>query len=110
MDIYHIWCDLKPGVSDKLFAERLSEFLGRLKDQGKLESWRLTRCKLGLSPDGMAEWHVMIETKGLAQLDEAFRALAPKQGEDHRVHFAANSLVQNLKFALYRDWPDTFED
>lgn len=106
MDIYHVWCDLKHGVSDRDFAERLRAFLDRLKSEGKLESWRLTRCKLGLSPDSMPEWHVMIETKGLAQLDEAFRTLAPKTGETHELHFAANAMVENLKFALYRDWPD----
>lgn len=108
MDIYHVWCDLKPGVSDKEFASRLSTFLGRLKEQNKIENWRLTRCKLGLSPNEMPEWHIMIETNGLAQLDEAFKTLAPKEGAEHEVHFAANSLVQNLKFALYRDWPDRF--
>ncbi len=106
MDIYHVWCDLKPGVSDRQFADRLGAFLNALKADGKLHAWRLTRCKLGLSPDSMPEFHVMIETNGLAQLDEAFHTLAPKEGEDHVRHFAANGLVQNLKFALYRDWPD----
>lgn len=106
MNIYHVWCDLKPGVSDKTFAQRLAEFLNALKVEGRLENWRLTRCKLGLSPDAMPEWHVMIETRDLAQLDTAFNALAPKEGEDHERHFAANAMVTNLKFALYRDWPD----
>lgn len=108
MDIYHVWCDLKPGISDREFAEKLSSFLGHLKSSGKLENWRLTRCKLGLSPDGMPEFHIMIETKNLAQLDEAFRTLAPKEGTAHEVHSAANAMVHNLKFALYRDWPDQF--
>ena len=48
----------------------------------------------------------MIETRNLAQLDDAFRTLAPKEGAAHEVHFAANAMVHNLKFALYRDWPD----
>ena len=108
MDIYHVWCDLKPGLSDSVFAEKLGAFLNGLKADGCLESWRLTRCKLGLSPDGMPEFHIMIETRDLAQLDLAFRALAPKAGEDHTRHFAANGMVHNLKFALYRDWPDQF--
>lgn len=108
MDIYHVWCDLKAGQSDRMFADRLGVFLDKLKAQQKIEDWRLTRCKLGLSPDAMPEWHITIETRGLAQLDEAFKALAPKQGETHEVHFAANEMVTNLKFALYRDWPDEF--
>ena len=108
MDIYHVWCDLKSGGSDREFARRLSDFLGQLKADGRLENWRLTRCKLGLSPDGMPEFHIMIETRDLAQLDTAFRALAPKEGEDHVRHFSMNSMATNLKFALYRDWPDQF--
>ncbi|MAT35452.1 MAG: hypothetical protein CMK06_10000 [Ponticaulis sp.] len=106
MDIYHVWCDLKPGLSDREFAENLSGFLNGLKAEGRLEGWRLTRCKLGLSPDGMPEFHIMIETRDLAQLDDAFRVLAPKTGENHARHFAANGMVHNLRFALYRDWPD----
>ncbi|MFC6198159.1 DUF6614 family protein [Ponticaulis profundi] len=108
MDIYHVWCDLKPGLTDRLFAEKLTEFLDHLRDEQCVERWRLTRCKLGLSPDGMGEWHIMIETRDLAQLDQAFRRLAPKSGDSHKKHFAANAFATNLKFALYRDWPDTF--
>lgn len=106
MDIYHVWCDLKSGSSDSEFAKRLGVFLDDLKSDGRIESWRLTRCKLGLSPDGMPEFHIMIETNNLDQLDKAFKSLAPKAGESHERHFSANSMVQNLKFALYRDWPD----
>ncbi|MAK59599.1 MAG: hypothetical protein CMK09_01350 [Ponticaulis sp.] len=108
MDIYHVWCDLQPGQSDREFATQLSAFLDGLKSDGRIANWRLFRCKLGLSPDGMPEFHVMIETENLDQLDRAFRSLAPKTGEDHERHFSANNMVQNLKFALYRDWPDQF--
>ena len=31
MDLYHIWCDLKPGVSDATLAENASKYLGHLK-------------------------------------------------------------------------------
>lgn len=108
MDIYHVWCDLKPGQSDQIFGERFTLFLDRLKSAGKIENWRLTRRKLGFAPDGMPEFHFMIETQDMDQLDQAFRALAPKEGPTHAIHFAANEMVQNLKFALYRDWPDQF--
>lgn len=106
MDIYHVWCDLKPGVSDKAFADRLAAFLNRLQVNGRIESWRLTRCKLGFKPDGMGEFHIMIETEDLDQLDQAFRTLAPKEGPNHELHFAANAMVMNFRAALYRDWPD----
>ena len=67
MNIYHVWCDLKPGVSDKDFSVKLSGFLNGLQAEARIHSWRLMRCKLGLSPDGMPEFHIMIETETLAQ-------------------------------------------
>ena len=29
-----------------------------------------------------------------------------EEGETDRLHFEANGMVQGVKFALYRDWPD----
>ena len=106
MDLYHIWCDLKPGVDDLDFANRLDTFLSHLKRDGSIADWRLTRCKLGLRPDAFPEWHIMIETEDLAQLDHAFKDLSAHEGESDRVHFAANALVTNVKFGLFRDFPD----
>jgi hypothetical protein len=48
----------------------------------------------------------MIETRDLAQLDEAFRAAAAREGEVDELHFSANAMVTNVKFGLFRDWPD----
>ena len=31
MDLYHIWCDLKPGVSDMEFSEHVGSYLGNLR-------------------------------------------------------------------------------
>lgn len=106
MDIYHVWCDLKPGVSDLTFAENVAKYLGRLKTDGLIEGWRLTRRKLGLSPDGFGEFHLMIETRNMAQLDEAFQRVSSRREPVESFHFAVNSLVQNTRFALYRDFPD----
>ena len=49
VNIYHAWCDLKVGVSDVDFSEGLAKYLDHLRTQGLIESWRLTRRKLGLS-------------------------------------------------------------
>jgi hypothetical protein len=106
MDIYHAWCDLKPGVSDIKFSEQVAAYLGHLKGKGLIEGWRLTRCKLGLGGSGLGEFHLMIEIKGLAQLDEAFTQVAGRREPVEGFHFGVNSLVQNARFALYRDFPD----
>jgi hypothetical protein len=71
MNIYHAWCDLKPGVSDIAFGEGASKYLTHLQAKGMIESWRITRRKLGLAQRELGEFHLMIEVKDLAQLDRA---------------------------------------
>ncbi len=104
MNIYHIWCDLKPGVRDLAFTEKVAAYLGHLKDQGLIESFRLTRRKLGLG--GPGEFHVMVEVRDLAQLDAAFDRVAGRAEPVEGFHFGVNALVTNASFALYRDFPD----
>ena len=45
MDVYQIWCDLKPGISDLAFAEGLGRWLSLLQREGRIASWRLLRRK-----------------------------------------------------------------
>ena len=106
MDVYHIWCDLKPGTSDLGFSEKVLAYLDHLKDQGLIGGWRLTRRKLGLGPAAIGEFHVMIEVRDLAQLDAAFQRVAGRGEPVEGFHFGVNSLLQNAVFALYRDFPD----
>ncbi len=106
MDIYHVWCSLKPGVGDLEFAEKVRLYLGHLKEQGLIEGWRLTRRKLGLAPAGMGEFDLMIEVRDLAQLDAAFQRVAGRRDPVEGFHFGVNSLVQNASFGVYRDFPD----
>lgn len=82
--------------------------MGYLKDQGLIESWRLTRRKLGLGAPGLGDFHLMIEVKDLAQLERAFERVAGRRDPVEGFHFGVNSLAQNAVFALYRDFPDTF--
>lgn len=106
MDIYHGWGDLKPGVSDMELAESFERFMTHLKQRGVIEGWRLTRSKLGFSPPGLGEFHFMLEVNNLAQLDEAFNHVATRAGEVESNHHGVNSLLRNVQFALYRDFPD----
>ena len=106
MDIYHIWCDLEPGVSDMEFSENVGNYLGNLRQSEFIADYRITRRKLGLGLEALGEFHIMIEARDLAQLDEAFHRVASRTGEVEGLHHAVNSLVDNAKFALYRDFPD----
>jgi hypothetical protein len=106
VDLYNVWCDLKPGVRDVQFCDGVAKYLVHLKSEGLIEAWRLTRRKLGLGPAGLGEFHLMIEVKDLSQLDAAFGRVAGRKEPVEGFHFGVNSLVQNATFALYRDFPD----
>lgn len=106
MDLYHIWCDLKPGTPDVEFTERVASYLDELKREHRIASYRLCRRKLGLGPAELGEFHIVIETRDLAQLDAAFRAASARTGPVEELHAAVNQSVRNVRFALYRDFPD----
>ena len=105
MDIYHIWCNLKPGTSDVAFCEQVNAYFGHLRDQGLVAGHRITRRKLGLGPKELPEFHIMLEVENLAQLDAAFQQVASRSGVVENLHHHVNSLVTDVLFALYRDFP-----
>ena len=106
MDYYHGWFDLKPGVRDTDFARGMTHYMTHLKERGLIEGYRLARRKLGLGPSEIGEFHLMIEPRDLAQLDTAFNHVASRAEPVESTHFDVNSKVTNLKFGLYRDFPD----
>ena len=73
-----------PDQRDLDFVEHAGRYLGKLKADGHIESFRIMRRKLGLGIPGLGEFHIAIET----------------------FHHAVNSRVENFKAALYRDFPD----
>ena len=107
-DIYHIWADKKKGISDLDFANNMRKFLQHLVNEGKMNSFRITRMKLGFhSIQDLPEWHMMMEFDNMAQLDEAFSRVVPRKGELEKEHISFNKFVENnIQHALYRDWPD----
>jgi hypothetical protein len=55
----------------------------------------------------MPEWHIMMEFNNMAQMDEAFKRVAPLEGELEAKHKSFNQFVSgNIQHALFRDWPD----
>ena len=106
MDVYHIFCNLKPGVSDTHFADKVAAYFAYLKDEGLISGHRVTRRKLGLGPSQLREFHIMLEVEDMAQLDRAFNHVAARSEPVESFHHAVNSLVTDVFFALYRDFPD----
>jgi hypothetical protein len=86
----------------------MRSFLQHLVDEKKMESFRITRCKMGFrSIADMPEWHIMMEFKNMAQMDLAFARVIPREGELEAKHKSFNQFVSgNIQHALFRDWPD----
>ena len=107
MDIYHVWCNLKPGTGDVAFCDRAATYLGQIRDEHLIHGFRITRRKLGFGPPQLGEFHIAIEIKDLVQLEAAFQYVARRAGPIEGLHHAVNSLVTDFTAALYRDFPDT---
>ena len=106
MDVYHIWCNLKPGVRDLDFVNGVRAYLDSLRRAEQLRGYRITRAKLGLVPPQLREFHIAIEFDDLAQLQSAFETAATRADPIESLHHQVNSKVQDAFFALYRDFPD----
>ena len=108
MDSYEIWFNLRDSSRDRDFATAVDAYLGHLQGEGLIESYRLTRRKLGLGPPDLGEFHLSIATRDLAQLDRAFEAAARREGQVESLHQAVYASVRDVRFGLYRDFPDPF--
>jgi hypothetical protein len=106
VDLYHVWCNLKPGVSDTGFCEDVGRYLGSLRQTGRIRGFRITRRKLGLGPSDLGEFHIAIEVDDLAQLDRAFQSVSERADPVEELHARVNQVTSDLVFALYRDFPD----
>lgn len=106
MDVYHIWFNLKDGVSDREFAEAARAYFNHLKEGGCLTAYRITRRKLGLGHPALPEWHITVDFENMSQMDRAFGHVATRADPVESFHQAVNSKVRDIFFALYRDFPD----
>ena len=106
MNYYEAWFNLVDTHKDLEFAGVLDDYLGHLAREGLIAGYRLTRRKLGFGPAELGEFHVTISVQSLAQLDEAFGVVARRSGELERLHARVYSAIIDVRFALYRDFPD----
>jgi hypothetical protein len=72
MDIYHVWCDKKGDIGDLQWVTNMKSFLDHLVTEGKMISYRITRCKMGFRSMDIPEWHIMMEFTDMALLETAF--------------------------------------
>lgn len=106
MNYYEIWVNLKDSHRDLEFCKAVDAYMGHLRSQGTIESWRVTRRKFGFGPAHLPEFHISLAFKDLSQLDAAFSRVATRSGEVERLHADVYSRVTDFVSALYRDYPD----
>ncbi len=106
MDHYLIWCNLSESHRDLEFVENLNKYLGYLKEQQELESFTVTRRKLGWGPASLGEFMIDIRVKDMAKLEAIFQHVATRSGEVEKLHVAVFRMVTDFQSALYRDFPD----
>lgn len=106
LQYYHMWFNLLDSSKDLQFAEAVANYLGHLKDNGLIEGWSLARRKFGFGPAELGEFHCVVRTTDLAQLDRAFGLVATRRGDVERLHHPVYSMVKDFKSALFRDFPD----
>jgi len=107
-DIYHIWADHKQDVDSYDFANKMRKFLDGLVTMGRMNSYRLTRSKLGFRSMDMPEFHIMMEFDNMQQLDDAMTSIIRNEKNIDESHVSFNSLVdkETIQHFLYRDFPD----
>ena len=108
MNYYHIWTNTKDGVDAKEFALKMRKFLDQLVSMNRMESYELTRMKLGFRSIDLPEFHVMMKFKTMQQLDDAMTSILEDEQNIEDAHVAFNQLVDGdtIQHALYRDYPD----
>lgn len=108
MDIYHIFADHTEDTDAHTFAVLMCKFLDKMVSLGRMESYRLTRMKLGFRSMDLPEFHIMMEFKNMQQLDDAMTSVLNNEEKIEAEHVAFNQLVdvETIQHFLYRDFPD----
>jgi hypothetical protein len=107
-DIYHIFADHNENVDAKEFAIKMRRFLDQMVKMGRMNSYRLTRAKLGFRSMNLPEFHIMMEFDNMQQLDDAMTSVIRNEENIEEAHVGFNQLVdvETIQHFLYRDYPD----
>ena len=82
-------------------------FLDKLVQHNKMDTYRITRCKLGFRSMDLPEFRIDMEFKSMQQLDDAMTITIADKDVDE-VHVGFNQFVDTntIQHFLYRDFPD----
>ena len=107
MNIYTIYADHKDNITAHEFVAKMSLFLDKLVEHGKMDAFRITRMKLGFRSMDLPEFRIDMEFENMQQLDDAMTITIADKDVD-KVHVGFNQYVDvdTIQHFLYRDFPD----
>lgn len=107
MNIYTIYADHKDNITAHEFVTKMSMFLDKLVEHGKMVTYRITRMKLGFRSMDLPEFRIDMEFENMQQLDDAMTITIADKDVD-KVHVGFNQYVDvdTIQHFLYRDFPD----
>ena len=107
MNIYTIYADHKDNITAQDFVAKMRLFLDKLVEHGKMDSYRITRMKLGFRSMDLPEFRIDMEFENMQQLDDAMTITIADKDVD-KVHVGFNQYVDvdTIQHFLYRDYPD----
>ena len=108
MDVYTIYADHNKKIDAIEFCRLMRKFLDKMQDMGRIESYRITRMKLGFRSMELPEFRIDMEFKNMQQLDDAMTSVVRNEEMIEREHVGFNHLVdgETIQHFLYRDYPD----
>ena len=106
-NIYTIYADHKDNITAHEFVDKMSLFLDKLVEHKKMETYRITRMKLGFRSMDLPEFRIDMEFDSMQQLDDAMTITIADKDVD-KVHVGFNQYVdvETIQHFLYRDFPD----
>lgn len=106
MNLYHCSIDLRDTSKALAFASAIEAWMDHLKVNGKIQSWRLCRRKLGFGAPQARDFLLEIEVENMTQLDEAFRFMGSSNAGVERLYTTVHQMIGDVDVALYRPFPD----
>jgi hypothetical protein len=107
VNIYTIYADHKDNITAHDFVDKMSMFLDKLVEHGKMRTYRITRMKLGFRSMDLPEFRIDMEFETMQALDDAMTITVADKDVD-KVHVGFNQYVDvdTIQHFLYRDFPD----
>jgi hypothetical protein len=107
VNIYTIYADHKDNITAHDFVNKMRLFLDKLVEHGKMDTYRITRMKLGFRSMDLPEFRIDMEFENMQQLDDAMTITIADKDVD-KVHVGFNQYVDvdTIQHFLYRDYPD----